>query len=404
MDPFRLQLSRSIKRCEFHPLQLRLYTYDLLNLPSFLKKFVKDPIAVVQPETDDEVVKVLKISEKFNVPVIPRGSATSAYGGVIPIKKSIVLDFTRMNKIRVEDKRLIAESGAIWLNVEKELNRHNLSLRVYPTSAPISTVGGWLGQGGYGVGSYKYGGIHKNVEWLEVADFGGIKKVSGDYLKYYIGLHGTTGFILRACIKTRERKAIESVTINTNFERSTELLNDAYHAVFLSKEFLKYSGWGEQDTLLLSFEGDPMLDGDREFGSFLWENRYLQLRASKFGKLIFSEAVIPYDSAPEFLSKCRELKAGVEVIFCDDCTVFFGMFWLNQYYSSIAKALKFIKMAEKFDGRVYSTGLLFPHKKIFNENIYEYKSKNDPKNLLNPGKALGGNIISNIVRISELVV
>ncbi len=404
MDSLELKLTQSVKRCEFHPVQRRLYTYDLLILPSVLKRFVKAPLAVVQPENDEEVLETLKIARNANVPVVPRGAATSAYGGVLPIRDCIVIDFTRMNRIEVKNSGVVAEAGAIWCDVEKELNKSGLALRVYPTSAPVSTVGGWIAQGGYGVGSLKYGSIAENIEWLEVADFNGVKRVSGEDIKYYVGTHGTTGLILRACLKVRTNAEIKSVAVSTSFDKAVDLIDGAYHAAYLTDKFLGISGWKYGNILLACFEDEASVEGDTELGEFLWRNRFMQLRAARFGRVVFSEALLPYDRAAEFLEKCSKLGAAVEVIFAKDWAVFFGVFRAEKFYSSLLNALKFVKIAEKFDGRVYSTGLLFPHKKVFGRDVAEFKAKVDPKNLLNPGKALQGNAISNIVRIAEMIV
>ena len=52
----------------------------------------------------------------------------------------------------------------VWEKLDKVLARKDLALRLYPTSAPGSTVGGWLAQGGSGIGSYQYG-------WFKGKDF-----------------------------------------------------------------------------------------------------------------------------------------------------------------------------------------------------------------------------------------
>ena len=47
--------------------------------------------------------------------------------------------------------------------MDRALKPHDLTLRLYPSSYPSSTVGGWLGQGGAGFGSYKYDYFADNV-------------------------------------------------------------------------------------------------------------------------------------------------------------------------------------------------------------------------------------------------
>lgn len=401
MDSLKLAISRSVKRYDFHPIQRILYSQDLLKLPAFLRRFVKYPVCVVQPENDSEIISILKLSEKYSIPIVPRGAATSAYGGTTTLKECIVVDFTRMNKFEIRNGSVIAESGVVWLELEKELNKAGYALRIYPSSAPASTVGGWIAQGGYGIGSLKYGGIKDNLEWIEVADFEGIKKVSGDDLKYYIGAHGTTGLIIRVCLKLRKNSCLSNYAVRCDFKDALELIEGAYHALYMDKKLSNMLGCGRDDVLLLTFENDAELEFDRELGNVIWENRFNLLKAAARGNVIFTEAVLPYDTAPEFYKTSVSLKFATKAIFTSDVVVFLGI--LSAGYYSLLKAIKFVKLAEKFGGRVYSTGMVFPHKKVLDDSVRDYKKSIDPKSLLNPGKAVQSNLISRLIRVAEMI-
>ncbi len=409
MDSLKFALSHSVKRYDCHSIQTFLYSYDLLKLPPQLRRFVKQPVCVVQPENAEEVVSILKVCRKFNIPVVPRGSGTSAYGGAVTLKSSIVVDFTRMNKFEVKNGCVVAESGVVWLDLEKELNKRGYALRVYPTSAPASTVGGWVAQCGYGVGSLKYGGIGDNVEWLEVADFEGIRRVSGDDLKYYVGLHGTTGLILRVCLKIRENRSMSSYAVRCSFDEALRMADKAYYAVFMTAELSERLGFDGSDLLLLTFEGAHEGEAfeenyDKELGQEIWDNRFNLLKAACRREVILSEAFLPYERAVEFYRKSKSISPMLKAIFTKKGVVFIALMDLENYYRTAARAVKFIKVAEKLGGRVYSTGMLFPHKKIFGRDVVEYKRSVDPENLLNPGKAVQTNTISRIIRLSEMVL
>ena len=69
---------------------------------------------------------------------------------------------------------------------------HGLELRLYPTSAPASTVGGWLAQGGAGIGSHAYGWFSENVHGARVVTATGeIHHVSGGDLAAIADAEGT---------------------------------------------------------------------------------------------------------------------------------------------------------------------------------------------------------------------
>ena len=76
--------------------------------------------------------------------------------------------------------------------------------RVYPTSAPRSTVGGWLAENGVGVGSYEYGWLLQNVLSVEVVLAGGERDfIEGEALRHFVGSRGSMGFFVRARLATR---------------------------------------------------------------------------------------------------------------------------------------------------------------------------------------------------------
>ena len=64
-----------------------------------------DPIlskAVVFPETNGEVSKILKLCNEHKVPVVPFGTGTSLEGNVVGNDKGITISLEKMNKILTE--------------------------------------------------------------------------------------------------------------------------------------------------------------------------------------------------------------------------------------------------------------------------------------------------------------
>ncbi|WP_243684108.1 FAD-binding oxidoreductase [Methanosarcina barkeri] len=121
--------------------------------------------------TEEDAVKLLKFANRHKIPVVPRAGASSGYGGVIPTKGGIVADVTPLNKIinvDTEGQKAVVQSGIIWEKLERKLKEKGLSLQAIPSSAPSSTVGGWLSQSGAGYGSYEFGWGHKSMEKARV--------------------------------------------------------------------------------------------------------------------------------------------------------------------------------------------------------------------------------------------
>ena len=84
----------------------------------------------------------------------------------MPLKKGIVVDFYRMKKIikiNSSDYTATVQPGIIWEKLDRELKKKGLTLKLYPTSYPDSTVGGWFAQGGAGIGSFEAGTFRDNM-------------------------------------------------------------------------------------------------------------------------------------------------------------------------------------------------------------------------------------------------
>ena len=83
----------------------KLYSHDIGEMPSLIKPLIGTPLAdaVVQPESEAEVVALTTWAAREGVPLVPRGKATSGYGGVLPVKGGVVVDFFRMAALLAVD-------------------------------------------------------------------------------------------------------------------------------------------------------------------------------------------------------------------------------------------------------------------------------------------------------------
>ncbi|MCD4801241.1 MAG: FAD-binding oxidoreductase, partial [Methanococcoides sp.] len=153
-------------RVSFSKLERLVYSHDVGVIPDSVKKTISTmPDAVVQPVNADEVAALVKLAIENKVPIIPRGAASSGFGGAVPVANGIVIDFARMTNvisIDAEDLTAEVEPGVVWSELDGKLKRSGLTLRLYPSSAPTSTVAGWVAQGGSGIGSYEYGTFRDN--------------------------------------------------------------------------------------------------------------------------------------------------------------------------------------------------------------------------------------------------
>ena len=83
----------------------KLYSHDIGEMPSLIKPLIGNPLtdAIVQPTSEDEIVALVKWAGAHGIPLIPRGKATSGYGGVLPVKyegNAVLEDFSDCRKIK----------------------------------------------------------------------------------------------------------------------------------------------------------------------------------------------------------------------------------------------------------------------------------------------------------------
>ncbi len=128
------------ERARFDRNERLVYSRDVGNLPDVVEMMLDNLAdAVVQPENLDDLVFLAKLATREGLPVVPRGAATSGYGGSVPAKAGVVVAFRRMNHVLSFDRgnlTVTVEPGVIWANLEKALKPEGLALRLYPTSAP----------------------------------------------------------------------------------------------------------------------------------------------------------------------------------------------------------------------------------------------------------------------------
>ncbi|MBI5309919.1 MAG: FAD-binding oxidoreductase [Actinobacteria bacterium] len=110
------------------------------------------PDLVARPRDESEIERVLEWAAGANVAVIPYGGGTSVVGGVRPEVPSgydgtLTLDTTRLDKLLELDEVSGAariQAGASGPVLERQLEAHGMTMRFYPQSFALATLGGWI--------------------------------------------------------------------------------------------------------------------------------------------------------------------------------------------------------------------------------------------------------------------
>tara|TARA_A100001015_G_scaffold113074_1_gene125631 strand:+ start:20844 stop:22211 length:1368 start_codon:yes stop_codon:yes gene_type:complete len=183
-------------------------------------------IALVMPKSKQEILSVVKIANKFKIPIVPRGAGTGLTGGSNAIDNCILLSLHRLNKILsidVSNRMAIVEPGVINSAIKEEAAKKNLFYPPDPASYDISSIGGNVATNAGGLCCVKYGVTRDYVMGLEVVLGTGevintgrktIKNTSGyDFTGIFIGSEGTLGIITKIILKLLPTPPISSTGI-----------------------------------------------------------------------------------------------------------------------------------------------------------------------------------------------
>lgn len=168
--------------------------------------------AIVYPDSIEEIFKLIRSSQ---VDIIPRGNGTSFTGACLP-KNSIIVDMLKFNRLLELDlakKTVLVEAGMLLNELNEILEEYDLEFPVNPAFFEAETIGGLIAKNTPGIREIKYGRIMNWVEYLVVLNSKAEKvKIPKSELSDFLGMEGTTGIILRTCLRLTKKKQ-RSITI-----------------------------------------------------------------------------------------------------------------------------------------------------------------------------------------------
>ncbi|MCL5279115.1 MAG: FAD-binding oxidoreductase [Planctomycetes bacterium] len=457
-------------RVRFDKIERVLYGHDIAAMPSLIKPLIGKalPDAVVQPQNEKELADLTRWAYAEGIPMTPRGKASSGYGGVIPVKKGLVVDFYRMKQVVCIDRSgltVTTEPGITWEQLDRRLKQENLTLRLYPTSYPSSTVGGWLAQGGAGIGSYEFGYFADNVVSARVVlPTGEIREFAGDDLGLVSEAEGITGLISEVTLKVMPLDEIEVMSVacpdGHDLQRLMESMITArlpiWAFMFINPRMaemknraplMEHHGHPAEERVILPAayvatmafrrkEGEAVRHGlarlikpcqaeilsDR-IAQHEWEHRFKLMVVKRLGpSLVPSEVIVPLENLGDVLMEIERkvdqpvVKEGVIIRQGREGkpeVVILGFIPADQrklsYNFVFGLVITIMKIAEKYGGRPYATGMYFATRagEILGarrlERLRAFKKEVDPKGLLNPGKVLHNGLLGTLMGVSMVV-
>ncbi len=208
-DEFLDQLGKIFPKDRLLTSKAQLITYESDALTSYQVQ----PLAVVLPENQEEVIETVRKCSEFQIPFVARGSGTSLSGGSLPIEGGIVIALNRLNRITKldpENRFAVVEAGVVNIDVSLAAAPYGLHFAPDPSSQLICTIGGNLAFNSGGAHCLKYGmtsnhilGIKAVLPDGEVIQIGGesLESVGPDLVGMYVGSEGLFGVALEATLR-----------------------------------------------------------------------------------------------------------------------------------------------------------------------------------------------------------
>ncbi len=240
---------------------------------------VEYPSVVITPDTEQEILHIVKTCIHLGLTIIPRGGGTGYTGGVIPLntqtavinteKLSFIGNINTTNDIHSVN----VGAGVITKRVSELANQHNLVFAVDPTSQDACTIGGNVAMNAGGKKALRWGTTIDNLlSWKMVTPDGSwlqVKRLNHNQDK--IQLLDKVSFEIHT-LKDDAQTIIKTkaLTINTNHMRKSGLGKDVTNkflgglpgiqkegcdGFITSAEFILHQPLKHINTLCLEFFG-----------------------------------------------------------------------------------------------------------------------------------------------------
>jgi glycolate oxidase FAD binding subunit len=169
---------------------------------------------VVEPGTEQELAKVLKLADEAGLAVVPRGGGTKLAWGNAPARADLILSTARLNRVLEHawaDLTVTVEVGCTIGKLQETLAKHGQRLALDALWPEHATIGGVLSTNDSGALRLRFGSLRDLIIGATLAlpdgtlaSSGGkvVKNVAGyDLPKLATGALGTLGVITRAVFR-----------------------------------------------------------------------------------------------------------------------------------------------------------------------------------------------------------
>lgn len=179
-------------------------------------RWTGNSVAILQPASTEEVAAMVRLANRFNVPLVPQGGNTSMVGGATPSADGtqLILSLRRMNRIRTIDPvamRCVAEAGVVLQTLHDAVAVEGLRFPLTLGARGSATIGGLTSTNAGGTQVLRHGPMRALVEGIEAVlpdgsvhdGLSGLKKDNrGPSIdQMLIGAEGTLGIVTAVRLK-----------------------------------------------------------------------------------------------------------------------------------------------------------------------------------------------------------
>ena len=202
------------------------------------------PQAVVFPTATQQVSEIVKLCNRENLSVVPRGAGTGLAGGALAESNSLRLSLTRMNQIQevdIPNRCALVEAGVVNIHLTQMVSPQGFCFAPDPSSQAACTIGGNIAANSGGPHTLKYGvtvnhtlGVELVTPEGEIVWLGG--KTEGapgfDLLGACVGSEGTIGIVTRAWVKLvpMPQAARTMLAIFDDFDKAAQCVSEVIAA------------------------------------------------------------------------------------------------------------------------------------------------------------------------------
>jgi alkyldihydroxyacetonephosphate synthase len=199
------------------------------------------PDVVAYPRDEQDVERVLAWCTEQQLAAIPFGGGSSVVRGIEPdvgngYAGAVSVDLRHLNRVLEVDRTsraALVQGGVFGPDLEEQLKPHGLTLRHFPQSFEMSTLGGWIATRSGGHYATLFTHIDEFVEGVRAITPKGLyetRRLPGsgagpDPARLLIGSEGTLGIITQAWMRLQDRPRFRA-SAPFEFER----LEDAWGA------------------------------------------------------------------------------------------------------------------------------------------------------------------------------